>query len=233
MEVNYFSVFFSILVLTIMSKRGKLVDSIIFSDDFVNKWTKSTRQARNLTTNVPKILDLKSSSEQIFSELKLTLGAPDRTCWTIQTGIQTNLNELWIKLTKFGSSHEKFDVWPTPESIFGKYKVLTFLKLILRSLGSRWFNRQLCLFRIECRVDGLLGLHCIKDSGECNKDWITNNQYWSNWNKIWIQLHYEDGGNRRNLLEQSREPATNSTDIWRWRCGIWAPGGGGYSLMRA
>ena len=29
------------------------------------------RQARNLTTNVPKILDLKSSSEQIFS-----LGAP-------------------------------------------------------------------------------------------------------------------------------------------------------------
>ena len=33
------------------------------------------RQARNFTTNVPKILDLKSSSEQIFSE-KLTLGAP-------------------------------------------------------------------------------------------------------------------------------------------------------------
>ena len=33
-------------------------------------------QARNFTTNVPKILDLKSSSEQIFSE-KLTLGTPD------------------------------------------------------------------------------------------------------------------------------------------------------------
>ena len=30
-------------------------------------------QARNLTTNVPKILDLKSSSEQIFR--KLSLGA--------------------------------------------------------------------------------------------------------------------------------------------------------------
>ena len=27
------------------------------------------RKARNFTTNVPKILDLKSSSEQIFSEL--------------------------------------------------------------------------------------------------------------------------------------------------------------------
>ena len=33
------------------------------------------RQAKNFTTNVQKILDLKSSSEQIFSE-KLTLGAP-------------------------------------------------------------------------------------------------------------------------------------------------------------
>ena len=33
------------------------------------------RQARNFTTNVPKILDPKSSSEQIFSR-KLSLGAP-------------------------------------------------------------------------------------------------------------------------------------------------------------
>ena len=36
------------------------------------------RQARNFTTNVPKILDLKSSSEQIFSR-KLSLGAPAYT----------------------------------------------------------------------------------------------------------------------------------------------------------
>ena len=35
-------------------------------------------QARNLTTNVPKILDLKSSSEQMFSK-KLSLGAPEIT----------------------------------------------------------------------------------------------------------------------------------------------------------
>ena len=33
------------------------------------------RQARNFTTNVSKILDLKSSSEQIFLR-KLSLGAP-------------------------------------------------------------------------------------------------------------------------------------------------------------
>ena len=35
------------------------------------------RQARNFTTNVPKILVLKWSSEQIFSR-KLPLGAPDK-----------------------------------------------------------------------------------------------------------------------------------------------------------
>ena len=35
-----------------------------------------SRQARNFTTNAPKILDLKSSSEQIFSR-KLSLGAPE------------------------------------------------------------------------------------------------------------------------------------------------------------
>ena len=39
------------------------------------------RQARNFTTNVPKILDLKSSSEQIFSR-KLPLGGPDQ--WNYQ-----------------------------------------------------------------------------------------------------------------------------------------------------
>ena len=33
-------------------------------------------QARNFTTNVPKILDLKSSSEQIFFR-KFSLGAPE------------------------------------------------------------------------------------------------------------------------------------------------------------
>ena len=36
------------------------------------------RQARNFTTNAPKILDLKSSSEQIFSR-KLPLGAPENS----------------------------------------------------------------------------------------------------------------------------------------------------------
>ena len=35
------------------------------------------RQTRNFATNVPKILVLKSSSEQIFSR-KLSLGAPDQ-----------------------------------------------------------------------------------------------------------------------------------------------------------
>ena len=44
------------------------------------------KQARNFTTNVPKILDLKSSSEQIFSQ-KLPLGAPDTTLYLILANI--------------------------------------------------------------------------------------------------------------------------------------------------
>ena len=40
-----------------------------------------SRQARNFTTNVPKILDLKSSSEQIFFR-KLSLGAPDKRAFS-------------------------------------------------------------------------------------------------------------------------------------------------------
>ena len=47
-------------------------------------------QARNFTTNVPKILDLKSSSEQIFPR-KLSLGAPDE----IQNEIPLNTFEFW------------------------------------------------------------------------------------------------------------------------------------------
>ena len=43
------------------------------------------RQARYFTKNVPKILDLKSSSEHIFR--KLTLGAPD--CFTFWKVILT------------------------------------------------------------------------------------------------------------------------------------------------
>ena len=42
-------------------------------------------QARNFTTNVPKNLDVKSSSEQIFS-LKLPLGAPD--LWRVSSGTE-------------------------------------------------------------------------------------------------------------------------------------------------
>ena len=37
-------------------------------------------QARNFTTNVPTILDLKSSSAQIFFR-KLSLGVPEKWFW--------------------------------------------------------------------------------------------------------------------------------------------------------
>ena len=52
------------------------------------------RQARNSTTNVPKILVLKSSPEQIFSR-KLPLGAP----------VKYNLQTMDNTLIDHGSNH--------------------------------------------------------------------------------------------------------------------------------
>ena len=63
------------------------------------------RQARNFATNAPKILDLKSSSEQIFSR-KLPLGAPDlsivgRICADFGPDCS-----LFVKSTKFSGMTE-------------------------------------------------------------------------------------------------------------------------------
>ena len=53
-------------------------------------------QARNSTTNVPKILDLKSSSEQIFSR-KLSLGAPeDKQQTDIKEALQRTLKTAHV-----------------------------------------------------------------------------------------------------------------------------------------
>ena len=65
------------------------------------------RQARNFTTNVPKILDLKSSSEQIFSR-KLPLGAPELSCLISELRIlknhkSTNIQRIDLCLVSFES----------------------------------------------------------------------------------------------------------------------------------
>ena len=53
------------------------------------------RQARNFSTNVPKILDLKSSSEQIFLR-KLSLGAPAMALCIPEKNRQSNVPcTLW------------------------------------------------------------------------------------------------------------------------------------------
>ena len=59
------------------------------------------RQARNFTTNVPKILDLKSSSEQIFFR-KLSLGAPEFVLWKIAKKLCTSFG------TRLGTQNRTF-----------------------------------------------------------------------------------------------------------------------------
>ena len=55
------------------------------------------RQARNFTTNVPKILDLKSSPEQIFSR-KLSLGAPALRSRYVQGILMFTLSRVGLGL---------------------------------------------------------------------------------------------------------------------------------------
>ena len=58
------------------------------------------RKARNFTTNAPKILDLKSSSEQIFSR-KLPLGAPASDILYTKYSSDLNLGEGLCIFTSF------------------------------------------------------------------------------------------------------------------------------------
>ena len=55
------------------------------------------RQARNFTTNVSKILDPKSSPEQIFFR-KLSLGAPDKTVLKNRTGLTSRMTQFVLYL---------------------------------------------------------------------------------------------------------------------------------------
>ena len=63
------------------------------------------RQARNFTTNVPKILVLKSSSEQIFSR-KLPSGAP-----AILRGILEEKYSKWVKLKDLWAKEFLPNIW--------------------------------------------------------------------------------------------------------------------------
>ena len=63
-----------------------------------------SRQARNFTTNVPKILDLKSSSEQTFFR-KLSLGA---LTYCFQSN--TDKTERWLLLFPPYSIAERFEL---------------------------------------------------------------------------------------------------------------------------
>ena len=77
-------------------------------------------QAKNFTTNVPKILDLKSSSEQIFSR-KLSLGAPVEYGYYSVFALQCPYKIIAKKKSKIVEfSHIRFG--ETSENFVGCYK---------------------------------------------------------------------------------------------------------------
>ena len=69
------------------------------------------RQARNFTTNVPKILVLKSSSEQIFSR-KLPLGAPEYFIWVLIPAGTSQGTSTVFQSTHTPPPAQKSNGWP-------------------------------------------------------------------------------------------------------------------------
>ena len=88
--------------------------------------------ARNFTTNVPKILDLKSSSGQIFSR-KLSLGAPESLVIFIPLICSARIFRLVCES----------DILPFPSA---------FSLAHLRTVQKPWTCSFYCIFYFENRV---------------------------------------------------------------------------------
>ena len=89
------------------------------------------RQARNFTTNVPKILVLKSSSEQIFFR-KLSLGAPD------------SLRLYVLILYRFGQVFSRKNIK------MSNYKDVSFIRLItVQELNVLFSSREFVVWQLK------------------------------------------------------------------------------------
>ena len=123
------------------------------------------RQARNFTTKAPKILVLKSSSEQIFSR-KLPLGAPDfsRVCLLVTRSIVCmNFHdlELWIHVFPDLAQRSLPPVWGNHDNKHrkdgGSARRITewpwIMKLVLHVniefwTSHSWLCRCICVFAL-------------------------------------------------------------------------------------
>ena len=76
------------------------------------------RQARNFTTNVSKILDLKSSSKQIFFR-KLSLGAPDVI--ELSSNYFTHNHWLFMPLKKYNNAAKFIVSLKNEKNYFGTF----------------------------------------------------------------------------------------------------------------
>ena len=90
-----------------------------------------SRQGRNFTTNVPKIVVLKSSSEQIFFR-KLSLGAPDCRRYKLEVKRRTTGKSRVLK-------------WSVDRSCTAHNKVRTFRNGFLSAyyVFKKWQNTEL------------------------------------------------------------------------------------------
>ena len=95
------------------------------------------RQTRHFTTNVPKILDRKSSSEQIFFR-KLTLGVPEFFT-RLYDSKKLNLNSFKVKVEL-----KTLGILTSDRSQFVKlaHKLMTFIRLVSETNANRFVQSK-------------------------------------------------------------------------------------------
>ena len=123
-------------------------------------------QAKNFTTNVPKILDLKSSSEQIFFR-KLSLGAPESFEWKgakEKERRKRKIEEKEIRRRKksngctlsFYNKTEQKNCWTQKVHLtitLSKIRLEIRILKVVKSRPKKYLKFQFCVIRIEGRRD--------------------------------------------------------------------------------
>ena len=121
------------------------------------------RQARNFTTNIPKILDFKSSSEQIFSENWRWVPLKSIVIASITNG------QLWLSIIADGNNHFSCSQSASPRNC-------TF-----RLRNANNFSARLSLSHFGLVVCS--GKNIASAMNECRPSFLRSGSWCTTWNK--------------------------------------------------
>ena len=157
------------------------------------------RQARNFTTNVPKILDLKSSSEQRFFR-KLSLGAPV-ICSMV----------IWNPFSKFqlfsvlNSSMQSDEFWDWVLTTFNQTAIASYKLMSTVNLQSIHHFLFLFLFMpldFDNNVKHIFGYFCFMVCFVCLFSFTFVLWFWSSYSVSMHTALFRSNDVKQNRLER-------------------------------